>query len=72
VPEAHVSESIDSHRQHVGTCDEDGNSDFLVSKGSLTLDADVPLLIYKVKQNDAGDVKAAHQMDQYIEWGCNI
>jgi len=61
--------SIDSTGQKVGTRSDDGNPDFLVSKGSPTLDADVPLLIYEVKRHDVGDAEAAHQIDRYIEWG---
>jgi hypothetical protein len=61
--------SIDSTGQTVGTRSDDGNPDFLVSKGSPTLDADVPLLIYEVKRHDVGDAEAAHQIDRYIEWG---
>jgi hypothetical protein len=60
--------SIDSNGQEVGTRNDDGNPDFLVSIGSSELSNDVPLLIYEVKREDSGDTEAAQQMDRYINW----
>jgi hypothetical protein len=61
--------SIDSVGQLVGTFDDDGNPDFLVSYGSAQLHQDVPLLIYEVKTEGMSFEAAAAQLDRYITWG---
>ena len=61
--------SIDSVGQVVGTFDDDGNSDFVVSYGSAELYRDVPLLIYEVKNKDTSFESTVAQMDRYIVWG---
>jgi len=60
--------SIDSVGQRVGTFDNDGNPDFLISFGSPQLHQDIPLLIYEVKQEKESFTEAAGQMDGYISW----
>jgi hypothetical protein len=54
--------------QRVGTFDDDGNPDFLVSFGSRRLHQDIPLLIYEVKQEKESFTEAAGQVDSYISW----
>jgi hypothetical protein len=51
--------STDFNNQIVSTHSNNGNPDFLVSKGSPTLNTDIPLLIYEVKQHDVGDMESA-------------
>ena len=75
-PQAHLHQppmpgqctSIDSMCQHIGTFDDDGNPDFLVSFGSPQLHLDIPLLIYEMKQEKESFMEAAGQVDSYISW----
>ena len=68
-PKAGGRTSIDSVGQVVGTFDDDGNSDFVVSYRSAKLHWDVPLLIYEVKNKDTSFESTVAQMDRYIVWG---
>ena len=68
-PKGEGRTSIDSVGQVVGTFDDDGSPDFVVSYGSAELHQDVPLLIYEVKNEDTSFESTAAQMDRYIAWG---
>ena len=68
-PKGEGRTSIDSVGQVVGTFDDDGSPDFVVSYGSAERHRDVPLLIYEVKNEDTSFGSTAAQMDRYIAWG---
>jgi|ERR1700691_4585346 hypothetical protein len=60
--------STDSQGQQVGTFDNDGNPDFLVSIGSAQLHHDIPLLICELKKEEYSTTIAGAQMDRYVVW----